>query len=84
MTQRQEYRRPNGKRLEGAGLGHRLASEVRGMVLAQAFVAVRAAGCDLRVSKLDGAPRLGYPADARRDRINVAVVGGIVQQAWLG
>jgi hypothetical protein len=54
------------------------------MVLAQAFVAVRAAGCDLRVSKLDGAPRLGYPADARRDRINVAVVGGIVQQAWLG
>lgn len=85
MTKQRELRRPSGGRLSGTMLASRLAADVRGMVLAQAYVTVRSAGCDLRVSKLDGVPQSGRPDEGQRDdRINVSVVGGLVKQCWVG
>lgn len=52
------------------------------MMLAQAYTTAKSAGLKLRVTKLDGVPRKGYKEDDN-DYLNVEVVGGYVQKAWL-
>ena len=49
-----ERRRRNGSRLEGRALAARIANEINGKMLAQAFVIVRSAGFKLLINKADG------------------------------
>jgi hypothetical protein len=79
------YRRTNGSRLEGNALAARVAQEVNGMMLAQAFVVARSAGFKLKINKHDGVPRLASHDEARRDdRVLVDIVGGFVRKSWAG
>jgi hypothetical protein len=81
MKQGNDHRKANGRRLEGFGLATKVAQELRGMVLAQAFVITKSAGFQLNVNKLDGVP---CNAHVRPDigSVNVDVVGGIVSKSW--
>lgn len=79
-----EYRKRNGKRLEGAGLAARMIEEIKGTMLAMAFVKLRSAGFKLRVDKMDGTPA-PKPLEKNDDlRVNVTVVNGLVKTAWVG
>jgi hypothetical protein len=76
-----EYRRKNGGKLEGRALAARIAQEVNGMMLAQAYVAVKSAGFHLQINKLDGVLRQGYvPVDG--DKVMVDVISGFVSKSW--
>jgi hypothetical protein len=75
-----DYRKANGRRLEGQGLVARVAQEVNGMMLAQAFVVTKGAGFRLRINKYDGVPGSGYVPDG--EVVNVDVVGGFVKKSW--
>lgn len=77
-----DYRRSNGRRLEGHGLAARLVNEVIGMQLAAAFVTVRSAGLQLSVKRLDGVPRKATCASATLDTLHVDVVEGVVKKCW--
>ncbi len=78
---RTERRRPNGSRLEGRALAARVAQEVNGMMLAQAFVTARSAGFPLRINKTDGVPRQGF-VDEPGTKVMVDVIGGFVRKSW--
>ena len=80
MNENKKHRRPNGKRLDGNALAARVAQEVRGMMLAQAFVIVRGAGFQLKINKLDGVPR--QVAVGVAEIVNVDVVDGFVKNSW--
>ncbi len=76
-----ERRRRNGSRLEGRALAMRVAQEVNGMMLAQAFVVARSAGFPMLINKHDGVPVQGRaPADG--PRVMVDVVSGFVRKSW--
>lgn len=81
MEQKKTYRRPNGRRVDGFGLAAKVAHEIVGMMLAQAFVVTRAAGLELCVNKLDGVPH-PHVSRSGADPINVDVVGGFVRKSW--
>lgn len=76
-----EYRRRNGSRLEGRGLVARVAQEVNGMMLSQAFITVRSAGFRLQINKFDGVPRAASSYDDG-ERVMVDVVSGFVRKSW--
>jgi hypothetical protein len=59
----------------------RIAQEVSGMVLSQAYVVAKSAGCVLKVNKLDGVPWRSDLAPGA-ETISVDVVGGIVMKGW--
>lgn len=80
-TKEAGYRRDNGRRLERHALAARVASELNGMMLAQAFVVSRSAGFRLQVNKSDGVPRSGFAPDDGQ-RVMVDVVGGFVRKSW--
>lgn len=78
-----QYRKKNGKKLEGEGLAKAIASEIRGMVLAGAFIKAKSAGLKFRVMRYNGQDT---PPSLDKDalRLNVDVAEGIVSKAWLG
>ena len=76
-----EYRRRNGGRLEGTALAVRVAQEVNGMMLAQAFVTVKSAGFKLLINKNDGVPRAGGTQEDGA-KVMVDVVSGFVRKSW--
>ena len=78
-----ERRKANGRRLEGNGLAARVAQETVGMVLAQAFSLARSAGYQLRVKKIDGVPKDGFPGGRGSTWLDVEVIDGIVKRARL-
>lgn len=84
-TQVVEYRRSNGRRLEGAALAASVAAHLTGMTLAQAYMSAKSSGLTLKIRKHDGVPRGPSWDDARRnDRVIVDVVKGCVARSWLG
>ena len=74
------YRSAKGRRLDGSALAARVAQELNGMLLAQAFIVAKSAGFRLRVNKLDGVPRETYVFD---DTVHVDVIGGFVRKSWI-
>jgi len=78
---RTERRRQNGGRLEGRALAMRVAQEVNGMMLAQAFVTVKSAGFKLLINKNDGVPRSGGVSEDGH-KVMVDVVRGFVSKSW--
>lgn len=80
-THKEQYRRPNGKRIEGRGLAMEVSRGVVGLQLAAAFVAIRSAGFQINVNKLDGVPHPMY-LSPDQDAVSVDVVAGIVQKSW--
>jgi hypothetical protein len=76
-------RHADGSSLDGRALTKRVAHEVKGMPLAQAFVTARAAGYQLLIAKHDGVPR-DAEVDRCDDRIVVNVVQGLVADSWVG
>jgi len=78
---RNERRRRNGSRLEGNALAIRVAQEVNGMMLSQAFVTAKSAGFKLQINKHDGVPRSGYVPDDGQ-MVMVDVVSGFVSKSW--
>lgn len=83
MMKLKQYRKKNGKKLEGEGLAKVLASEMKGMVLAGAYVKAKSAGLKFRVMRYNGQDT---PPTLDKDalRLNVDVSNGIVAKAWLG
>jgi hypothetical protein len=75
------YRRNNGRRLGQAGLADRIAQEINGMMLAQAFVIARAGDCRLIVNKLDGVPHRPSWSGRGSSTIYVDVILGIVRKS---
>jgi len=58
--------------------------DIKGTMLAMAFVKVRSAGYRLRVAKMDGISA-AEPTEKKDDlRINVNVINGLVKAAWIG
>lgn len=82
MTPSKERRKPNGRRIEGQNLVAKVAQEVRGKVLAQAFIIVKSAGFQLNVVKLDGVPRKPVLHSDLKETVNVDVVDGTVKKSW--
>lgn len=82
MSNKKDYRRDNGRKLEGHGLAARIAKEVTGMALSQAYVVTKSAGYQININKFDGVP---HRSCMRTDKetINVDVVAGIVKKSWL-
>jgi hypothetical protein len=76
------YRKANGRRVDGAGLAIRIAQEVKGKLLAHAFVLVRGAGYQLRVNKLDGLQQVQPAMKDGIDVICVDVINGLVNKSW--
>ena len=81
--EKKDYRRANGRRLEGHALAARVAQEVQGMMLAQAFVVVKGAGYQLSINKLDGVPHSSASLRDGVETVNVDVVGGFVRRSWV-
>lgn len=77
------YRKKNGKKLEGEGLAKAIASEMKGMILAGAFVKAKSAGLKFRVMCYNG-QEASPSVDNDKFRLNVDVMNGIVAKAWLG
>lgn len=82
MDSKKTYRKANGRRVEGQGLAIRVAMEVKGLMLAHAYVLTKSAGMQLNVSKLDGLPRNCIGSD-NKDTVNVEVVDGFVRKSWV-
>lgn len=61
---------------------HKLVNEVKGMMLAAAYMKAKAAGMKLRVFRAEGQSQKANDKDM--NRINVEVNNGNVQKAWLG
>jgi hypothetical protein len=80
MNSQTDYRKSNGSRLEGHGLAIRIAQEMTGMTLAQAYVVARSAGFALRINKFDGVPHPSQLKDERQALL-VDVVAGIVRKS---
>ena len=76
-----EHRKANGQRYKGDGLAAKVASEIAGMMLAQAYVVVKNAGYRLKVTKLDGVPHSARVSDDM-PVINVEVNSGFVKKSW--
>ncbi len=74
-------RRSNGKRLEGKGLAIRMSQEIKGMMLAQAFIMLKSAGFILSVHKLDDEVISKHAAID--NAIIVDVTNGVVKVAWV-
>ncbi len=81
MEKKDNYRKANGRRSEGRGLAVRIAREVTGMMLAQAFVVTKAAGFQLNINKLDGLTRKAWISELL-ETVNVDVVDGFVRKSW--
>lgn len=78
-----QYRRGNGKKLEGNALAYKIAQDISGMMLAMAFMKVKGAGFRLHVHKLDG--QVAPPVrEQDMTRLNVEVSEGLVRKAWVG
>lgn len=83
MNQNNSWRKANGKRIEGEALSRKIASDVRGMMLAMAYMKVKGAELKLRIHSLDG--QVSQPTkDKDNSRVNVEVVEGFVKKAWIG
>ena len=67
------------KRLE-ENLARKMASQVLGNLLAQAFIILRREGLSIRVATIDGKPVQAALKDHRI--VNVDVVDGFVRRAW--
>lgn len=78
---RNDHRNSNGSRLEGFALVAKIAQQVIGMGLAQAYATTKSAGFHLRINKIDGVTREGYARDDR-DKVMVNVVRGTVTKGW--
>ena len=76
-----ERRRRNGSRLEGRALAMRVAQEVNGMMLAQAYVVTKSAGFKLLINKNDGVPVQGRPP-TDGTKVMVDVVSGFIRKSW--
>jgi hypothetical protein len=78
-----QYRRQNGKKLEGDALARKIAQDISGMMLYMAFMKVKMAGLKLRVHKLDG--QISHPVKEQdMTRLNVEVTDGVIRKAWAG
>lgn len=76
------YRSKDGRRLGQTGLAKAIAQDVTGMMLAQAFVLVRRAGCRLVVNRLDGVLHRTMPLARDVQVIYVDVITGSVSKCW--
>lgn len=76
------YRKANGRRVEGLGLAIRVAQEVKGLLLAHAFVIAKSAGYKFRVNKMDGVRVGPEKGDETKETITVDVVNGVVTKSW--
>jgi len=83
MNLGKDYRKASGRRVEGVGLAIRIAQEVKGKLLAHAFVLVRSAGCQLRISKLEGVSQHKAFMRDGIDVIAVEVANGLVKKSWV-
>jgi len=81
MASQKDYRKANGRRVEGYGLAVRIAQEVKGMMLAQAFVVVKSAGFKLSIDKHDGVPRKIGRSEDMTTTIHVDVIDGYVRSS---
>ncbi len=81
MSNKKDYRRDNGRKLEGHGLAARIAKEVTGMALSQAYVVITSAGYHLNINKFDGVPHKSGRF-SEKETINVDVVAGMVKKSW--
>lgn len=81
MGSKNDRRKANGRRVEGRGLAVRIAQEVTGMMLAQAYVVTKAAGFQLNINKLDGVPRKAWMSDTL-ETVNVDVIDGFIRKSW--
>ena len=83
MDSKNVYRKANGRKVEGAGLGIRIAQELNGKLLSHAFVVARSAGFKLRVNKLDDV--VCWRTAQRNDDevVNVDVIDGTVRKSWV-
>lgn len=73
------YRSTKGRRIDGRALATRIAQEVTGMMLAEAYVVIKAAGFKLRINKFNGVPR---PSDLD-EAVQVDVVDGYIKKSWV-
>jgi hypothetical protein len=67
-------------------LANRVLTQLRGLVLAHAFVIIRREGFKIRVSKIDGSIVVPITKGEQYvdNRISVDVKNGIVTNVWLG
>lgn len=72
------------QRGEEYGLAIRIAQEVKGKVLAAAYVTVKSAGLQLRINKFDGVPHGNIALTEGKEAVSVDVVNGVVTKSWIG
>lgn len=83
MDSKKTYRKANGRRVEGIGLAIRVAQDIKGLLLAHAYVVSKSAGYKFRVNKMDGV-RIGpEKGDDLKETITVDVVDGVVRKSWV-
>lgn len=82
MEHKKDYRKASGKRVEGQSLAIRIAQEINGMMLAQAFIVTKSAGFQLKLNKLDGVTSNAALLYGDRAVVNVDVINGIVKKSW--
>lgn len=61
----------------------RLISDIKEMSLAMAYMKVQSAGMRIHVTRIDGMPMMFHDLGGARQKINVAVVDGLVKSAWV-
>lgn len=66
------------------GLIHKMIDDIKGTMLALAFVKLRGFGMKLCVTKIDGEPITKRPSEKEDDRVCVEIVNGYVKNAWVG
>jgi hypothetical protein len=72
----------NGKRVN---IPLRVASDIKNMMLAQAYMEAKSAGMQLRIHCIDGIIRVGYAnTDDNPLRVIVDVSQGFIKNAWVG
>jgi hypothetical protein len=81
MERKNDYRKANGRRVEGHSLAIRIAQEVLGLMLAHAYVMTKSAGFQLNINKLDGVPRMAA-LNSDKEVVNVDVVDGFIKKSW--
>lgn len=82
MDSKKIYRKAKGQRVEGLALAIRVAQEVKGLLLAHAFVVAKSAGYKFRVNKMDGV-KVGPAGGELAEVIAVDVVDGVVRKSWV-
>jgi hypothetical protein len=82
MESQKIHRKASGRRVEGHSLAVRIAQEVKGKILAHAFMVIKSAGFQLLVNKLDGVPHGAVALQEGQEVISVDVISGIVSKSW--